>query len=833
MIMLLAFFMIYPSFTSFSQESAHNFNSYYSGENLERIAFPLGGIGAGMVCLDGTGSLSHLSIEHTPDMQNYPYAFAAVSIKGLKQGARVIETPVPEWKYYVTNASRGGKGTNYGLPRYREGRFITRFPFATLELEDSGIPIKTKVTGWSPFVPTDEDNSSLPVGVLEYTFKNTSGKDQDLIFSYHAGNFLTQGSSGRILETEKGFILTSSGNADNVPISYFGIFVSEYDAVVDYAWFDGRPRDASAILWDDISQGNLPDTPPTDKNSLGASIYVPLSLKNGEEKKVSINFCWYVKPDTTFSIGGLNKSGSCCEGESCIPEYSYYKPWYTEKFESVNEVIDYWKENRVKLRKDSEIFQNAFYSSTLPAEVLEAVAANLTILKSPTVLRQHDGKLWGWEGCDDESGCCYGSCTHVWNYAQAIPHLFPALERTLRETEFCFSQNEEGHQTFRSNIPVSPPFHNRYAASDGQLGGIMKAYRDWRISGDTEWLKKLYPQIRKSMDYCINTWDPKYKGILEEPHHNTYDIEFWGPDGMCTSFYLGALTAFVEMGKEMGEPVEFYEDLIKKGKKYMEEQLFNEEYFIQKIQWEGLEAKNPVEVAEGTDQVSYSEEAIELLKKEGPKYQYGKGCLSDGILGMWMASVCGLEEAVESGKVKSHLLSVHKYNLKNDLSLHVNTQRPTYALGNEGGLLLCSWPHGGELTLPFFYSDEVWTGVEYQVASHLMMKGEVDKGLEIVRLCRQRYDGRVRNPFSEVECGYWYARAMASYGLLQGLTGIRYDALDKTLYINSKIGDNFVSFLSTETGFGNVQLKNGHPKVDVRYGTIDIDKIYISGKQYK
>jgi len=136
----------------------------------------------------------------------------------------------------------------------------------------------------------------------------------------------------------------------------------------------------------------------------------------------------------------------------------------------LDELVTYWNEHKEKLKTHSELFRDAFYRSTLPAEVLEAVAANLTILKSPTVLRVADGRLWAWEGCSDDSGCCHGSCTHVWNYAQAIPHLFPALERTLRETEFLVSQDEQGHQNFRSNIPISPTSHDFHAAADGQLG---------------------------------------------------------------------------------------------------------------------------------------------------------------------------------------------------------------------------------------------------------------------------------------------------------------------------------------------------------------------------
>ena len=391
----------------------------------------------------------------------------------------------------------------------------------------------------------------------------------------------------------------------------------------------------------------------------------------------------------------------------------------------------------------------------------------------------------------------------------------------------------EGHQVFRAALPIRPLSQESVAASDGQLGGIVKMYRDWRISGDNEWMKNMYPAVARSMDYCIGIWDPRGVGMLEEPHHNTYDIEFWGPDGMCTSFYLAALEAIQEMGKAIGVDVSKYETLYNKGKAAMESKLWDGEYFIQKIQWEGLNAPNPIESASNPAaslRTDYSPEAQELLKKEGPKYQYGTGCLSDGVLGSWLAEVSGLKEVVDVKKLKSHLTSIHKYNLIKDLKNHSNPQRPTYAWGHEGGLLLCSWPKGGALSLPFVYSNEVWTGIEYSVASHLMLQGEVEKGLDIVRACRDRYDGTIRNPFNEYECGHWYARAMSSYAMLQGLTGVRYDAVDKVLFIDSRVGD-FTSFLSTESGFGNVGLKAGKPFYNGVVGKLDIKKVIVSGKE--
>jgi hypothetical protein len=184
-----------------------------------------------------------------------------------------------------------------------------------------------------------------------------------------------------------------------------------------------------------------------------------------------------------------------------------------------------------------------------------------------------------------------------------------------------------------------------------------------------------------------------------------------------------------------------------------------------------------------------------------------------------------VEEFLDREKVESHLVAVHEHNLKKDLTEHANPQRPTFALDEDGGLLLCTWPKGEALSLPFVYSNEVWTGIEYQVAAHLMIMGHVEEGLEIVRILRDRYDGRVRNPFNEYECGHWYARAMASYALLQGMTGVRYDALEKVLYVKPRIEGDFRAFLCTATGYGTVGVRDGEPFLEIRQGAIPYEKL--------
>ena len=806
------------------------YNGPYSGPYLNRVAFPIGGMGAGMFCLEGTGAISHVSVRNVFQFFNEPCTFAAITIKDNMNVARVLEGPVPGWKIFGSaRTGNGAAGSSYGLPRFKEASFLPKFPFGTVSLEDPKIPLDVTLTGWSPFIPGDADNSSLPVGGLEYSFKNRTDSAVEAVFSFNTKNFMASAREDHgVWPIKNGFVLFQKGTEERPEEEgALAVFVDDNSAVVDHCWFKGGWWDALTLVWKNIQEARLLENPPVKGPAPGASLFVPLTLEPDQEKTVRVLLAWYV-PLTDFRFGRdpeetpLSEEAACCSSP-------YYVPWYAGKFKDINDMADYWRFQYDVLREKSQLFTDTFYDTTLPDEVVEAVAANLTILKSPTVLRQTDGRLWCFEGCSDDRGCCHGSCTHVWNYAQAIPHLFPDLERSLRLTEFNESQDDRGHQTFRSALPIRPVAHDYHAASDGQLGGIMKVYRDWRISGDTEWLRSLWPKVKMSLEYCINTWDPRGKGVLEEPHHNTYDIEYWGPDGHCSSFYLGALKAAVEIGLALGEDVSRYNELLAKGIEYFEKELFNGEYFFQKIQTEGLNAVfDPLDYSNNGS--GYTD-IIKLLNEEGPKYQYGTGCLSDGVLGFWIAQVCGLGEIIDPEKVRSHLEAVHEYNLKHDLSEHANPQRPAFAAGTDGGLLLCTWPKGGKLSIPFVYSDEVWTGIEYQVASHLMLEGKVEMGLEIVRICRDRYDGSIRNPFDEYECGHWYARALSSYGLIQGLTGVRYDAVDKTLYIDSKVGNNFTSFLSTTSGFGLVGLKNGQPFVEMRNGNLEVAYVFVSGQE--
>lgn len=827
---------------------------HFEAPNLLQIAMPMGGIGAGCVSLNGYGGLQDFAIRHRPANSaiwdsGLDAAFGLLRINGGKPVTRLLEGPLPVEKIYNQGIKvRGdGEGGYSGMPRFSRCSFDAEYPFGHVNLSDPKVPLKVRITGYNPFIPLDDVASGLPGAILEYTFQNPTRKSVDFEFSYHLSHLaeknLKEGQRGSRTAAipQRGVFYSNTENPLSENFGTACLMVLEGKPLVKGSWFRGAWFDAMSALWREVSTGKF--TTNSGYNGIdhdgrnGGSVLLRGSLKPGAEITFPLAITWHF-PNVNFTVGGdpkISEARAVKEkaGELLPP---LWQPFYAGLWKDARDVADFIRENYTSLRRRSKNFADALNASTLPPEVMDAVSCNLAILKSPTVLRQKNGNLWGWEGCNPDSGSCPGSCTHVWNYAQAFAHLFPPLERTLREQEFLRSLGEDGFGYFRSALPDGTPDVNHgfwkskdHAASDGQPGGILKLHREWQISGDTDWLRSLYSVARLSMEYCIETWDPQRKGVFTEPHHNTYDVEFWGADGMCSSIYIGALCAMSEIATALHKVKDAatYRELAAKGSRYLEKNLYNGEYFFQKVQYEGLRDQSFVEkIRSSTVRQS---EVLKLLKREGPKYQYGIGCLSDGIIGAWMAELYGVKTPLSREKIRSTLKAIHHYNFRRDLREHSCPQRPNFAIGHESGLLLCTWPKGGKPTLPFPYSDEVWTGIEYQVASHLILEGLVEEGIEIVRGLRSRYDGRVRNPFNEYECGSFYARAMASYALLSSFSGFRYSAVEQTLWFAPKLEKRpFKCFFSAASGFGVITLEKKSLTVEVVEGTLKAQRVVLA-----
>jgi uncharacterized protein (DUF608 family) len=333
--------------SSNSNPDTHEYNGYYSGKHLDRIAFPIGGMGAGMFCLQGTGGISHMSVHNHPEVYNEPCMFAAISLKGFKNGTKVLEGQVPDWKKFgQPDSANGSGGTSFGFPRFQNTKFIARFPFALLEMQDDDIPLVIKLTGWSPFIPTDADNSSLPAGALEYSFTNNGSSKIEAVFSYNSRNFMTREKGfNKIRALSNGFVLSEEGLKDKPDTrGDFAIFTSEPGTIVDHCWFRGGWWDPVTITWETIVKGETHLREPVEKNAPGASLFIPLILNPGETKVIKLMMAWYV-PDTDLKYGQdpEDKVAEKCDDAKCSCKDPFYKPWYTSKFKGIDEVVNYWK----------------------------------------------------------------------------------------------------------------------------------------------------------------------------------------------------------------------------------------------------------------------------------------------------------------------------------------------------------------------------------------------------------------------------------------------------------------------------------------------------------
>ena len=756
----------------------------YTGRQLDEIAFPLGGIGTGMISLGGWGQLRDFEIFNRPSkglMFQYTF-FTLYAKQGEEQPVtRVLQGPVGG--AYTGQGHGVPRLDGAGLPHMRECKFTGEFPFARIDFSDPKMPLQVSLEAFNPFIPLNDKDSSLPAAIFLVHLTNATSDPVKATLFANLENKLGHPEPGKGVtefregESASGLMMTTKKyDPDSSRFGSLALATRWPDLNVQTHWFRGGWFDALHKFWDEASKdGELEenrepaeaDDGRTDVGSIGLKV----NLKPGEEVTLPVMITWYIPVFAKYWGGGDNPIWK-----------NYYASFLSDAFD----VAEYIGANLDRLESETRLFKDSLFESTLPEPVLDAVSSQISILKTTTCLRLTDGTFYAFEGCHPGAGCCEGTCTHVWNYAQALPYLFPALERSIRDADYAYNLTDEGHMTFRMPLPLGTMASGKFhPAGDGQMGGILKVYREWLMCGDDEWLRKLWPRVRMALEYAWKHWDADKDGVMEGVQHNTYDIEFYGPNTMMGSFYLGALRAAEEMARYLGEQekADEYHAVFESGRAWMDEYLFNGEWYRQDVR----------PSADGPEDAPI---------EDWPKYQYGDGCLSDQMIGQWYARMLNLGDLLDSDQVKKAIVSIFKYNWRSDLSEHPNPQR-IYALNDEPGLLLCSWPRGGRPALPFVYSDEVWCGIEYQVASHLIYEGFVEEGLAVVKGVRDRHDGTRRNPWNEFECGSHYARSMASYSLLLALSGFHYSAPAKRISFAPRIREeNFACFFSVDSGWG-------------------------------
>jgi uncharacterized protein (DUF608 family) len=252
--------------------------------------------------------------------------------------------------------------------------------------------------------------------------------------------------------------------------------------------------------------------------------------------------------------------------------------------------------------------------------------------------------------------------------------------------------------------------------------------------------------------------------------------------------------------------------LFKKGSAYIEQNLFNGEYYEHKI----------------TDPVTFQYLDMTDSTVKVPDFQLGKGCLVDQLVGQMMSHICGLGYLGDKQHFQTTLNSIMKYNYLPDVSNHFNNMR-SYVMGNEAGLLMASWPKD-RLAIPFPYFNESMTGFEYSAAIEMIYEDQPENALKIIDSIRKRYDGRKRNPFDEPECGRHYARSMTSWGALLAWSNFHYSAVNKSMSFTSRPG---VYFWSNGYAWGTCKVEDTTATVTVLHGKLELRSFSLEGKKVK
>ena len=443
-------------------------------------------------------------------------------------------------------------------------------------------------------------------------------------------------------------------------------------------------------------------------------------------------------------------------------------------------------------------WRDTWYDSTLPHWLLERTFASASTLATSNFLRLHDGLVYGTDGAH----CCPVTCTHAWQHAEAPARLFPALERDQRErVDLGLAFHEDS-----GSIDVRGEGASELAL-DGQAVAILRAWREHVCSADDAFLRRAYPRLKKALE-CLLARDTGQDGILDGAQHDALGATWSGAVPWLSSLYLAAVRAGEAMAGEMGDApfAARCRGVLAAGAKSLVERCFDGEYFVQRP-----DPAHPGASATGT------------------------GCAIDQVTGQAWAHQLGLGRLLPEPETRAALAALWKYNFAPDVGPYRAWMRDKVpggrwlAVSGEAGLLTCTWPKGGHEVAAGRGAgsfNECTTGLEHQVAAHMLWEGMIEKGLAVERAIHDRYHPAKRNPYNEIECGDHSARAMASYGVYLAACGFELHGPRGHLGFAPRLGPDYfrAAFIAAE-GWGTYSQQIGEDKslralVELRYGRL-------------
>ena len=764
----------------------------FQGDSLRAVAMPLGGLGTGSIALAGDGSLRqwqiHNQVNHLGLVPNSFFAIRARAERGATTPvSRVLQSaalydragplaPPTSNDHEVPAAHRR---LLERLPGVAEIVYTGEYPIAELAYSDPALPVRVNLEAFNPFLPLNAKDSALPAIVFNFTVTNPT--EQRLLVSLVGTLQNAVGWDGvaPISETDcslyggntnslvrlHGQTVVSMSNASlpsrDARNGTMALAVDTSDATFLTQW-----RDLDAFWADFSGDGHLANTTDATPSPAGSTWNGALAtefwLAPGEAHTVRFTLGWHF-PNRYVNWSQVNYF-RFMDTRSQFWLGNQYNNW----FGSALDVVDYLATHRERLDTATRLARDTFFDTTLPPALIDAVTSQMSVARTPTCFWIEDGNFYGFEGCNGAStprwdpveGSCPLNCTHVWNYEMALARLFPALERTMRDTEWRIQQHESGFLPHRVLMPtyLPRPWDRQIGgppnpALDGLLGAILKTYREYLAAGDEAWLRGSWPSLQLAMAHIWSAHDPERAGVIPGEQPNTYDISIYGVNTFIGTLYLAALRAMEEMARRLGDSEYAAEcaAIFARGRDQLERQVWNGEFYIQDVDF-----------------------------GQYPEQNWGQGCHADHLLGQWWAHFLGLGHLLEPEHVRSAAKAIVKHNFRDNFTGFVQAPR-VYCTEEDQGLLLCSWPNGGRPAVPTQYSDEVWTGIEYEVAGLLLQYGEPELAMQVIEAVRTRYDGTKQNPWNDIECGDHYVRAMSAWGLLEAASGYFHNAAEDRL----------------------------------------------------
>jgi uncharacterized protein (DUF608 family) len=800
-------------------------HTVFSDERLTGIQFPVGGIGTGCIQFDGYAQPRYWQIFNNMTHEHIPNSFFAVRVKsGASTQVRALQTK--------------DAGVFKGMQSLEA---VAKFPFMEYHFKDENMPASIIMEVFNPFVPTNLKQSGIPVVFYKFYIENPTNESMEISLLASQQNAVGY-SKVPIDHTENGFAYNFKaaiekeyakgnnsqfygGNSNtikdesNTKVLYMSSEIPKNDqhfGQMALVLFDASNiENAQGIASWNNEQKLLNNFSKTGeikgKTKIGESkkgttysgaLNSKFTLKPGEKKEITMALAWYFPNGKNG--GFMDKWDGWGKGDWEGNGNKYATYW-----SDINDLTNYLNTNYKELTKNSKQFSTSLFETNLPVWLVERLASQLSIIKSRTFFHDKDDYVGMWEGTGGCDGSCAGNCNHVWHYAQGHARVFPELGKKIRT---------QTYETMHPNGQISYRQPAGSFAFDGQCGDILGAYREHLLSEDDSWLLKYYPDIKKAMNYVIEEHDKDKDGWLSDrTKHTTYDASMTGNPSYLSSLYLAALVASEKMALIANDKAQAdeWKSIAEKSAKKQDNELWNGEYFQQ-------------------------------IRGEKPATDYEDGCHSDQLLGQWWADQLGLGSLYPDYKIKSANEAILKYNFKSTLEDYYQGHR-TFALPEEAGMVVTTWPRNPRTKYASRYSGEVWTTFEYTIGSQLIKYGKLQDALTVLRSGYKRYDGKYRtgytgrwgnfgfsgNPFGDDECGQFYGRALSQWSVMLAVQGFDYNGPEGIIGFNPKWKpENHQSFFTVSKGWGVFNQKRAQNvqenSIRLDYGTLSLNTINLN-----